>query len=545
MRGFKWLITAALPYANNLPHVGNIIGSHLPADIFSRQLRMFDEDVIFVGGTDEHGSPIEVAAFKAGKEPKELCDELHEIHKKIYDWLGISYDNFSRTSNPTNHQMTKYIFKKLLENGFIFKDKMIMPYCEKDKRFLPDRWVIGTCPYCNYESARGDQCEKCGKLLDPIDLINPKCVICGSKPIFKETEHLFLDLTKLENELKEWIEKNEHWKPHVKNLALGWIKEGLKPRSITRDLKWGIKVPLEGFENKVFYVWFDAPIGYISSTIEYFEKIGRKDEWKKIWMKGSNARIVHFLGKDNIPFHTIFWPAILLGTREFNLPYNVVGLQFLQFEGKKISKSKNWGVFIEIENDEIKIRIQDKKYKIEPDYLRFYLASIIPETKDSNFVLKDFKEKINNELIANFGNFAYRVLSFVKRMFNGKIKICFDDVKKELEEFVEKYKQAVFNVEIRKSLEIALEVSRFGNSYFQKNKPWEVCKENKEECEKIVCNATGILIVSSFLLYPFIPFSIKKLWEMIGIKEIKIKEIFDERSIEIKEIYPLFKPLKF
>ncbi|MEM5881939.1 MAG: methionine--tRNA ligase [Candidatus Aenigmatarchaeota archaeon] len=547
----KYLVTAALPYTNNLPHIGNIAGSHLPADIYQKLLKIFGYNVIFIGGTDEHGSPIEIAAIKENKNPKELCDYYYALHKKIYDWLRIDYDNFSRTSNKTNHEMTQYIFKKLYENGYITEGFLTLAYCEFDKRFLPDRYVEGICPFCKYEKARGDQCENCGRLLDPIDLVNPKCVLCGNKPIFKETRHLFLDLAKTEKKLLKWILKNKHWKDNVRNFALSWIKEGLKKRSITRDLSWGIKVPLENYKDKVFYVWFDAPIGYISSTIEYFEKIGKKDEWKKYWLKNSKARIIHFLGKDNIPFHTIFWPAILIGTKEFNLPYNVVGLEYLNFENKKISKSQNWGVFFEIEDEKILVRIKDKKIEIDSDYIRFYLAYILPENKDANFSINEFKEKINKELIGNFGNFVYRVLSFTEKYYNleipkAKLSKKEREILKIIKESKKDIKNNVKNVEIKKILYKILELSSIANKYFQESEPWK----NKEKRDLTVMFSISLVKDLTILFWPFITKSSEKIFYFLNYSfepKNAIKNVgkIELKSCKIRKPEIIFKPLEF
>ena len=530
-----YLVTAALPYANNLPHLGNIAGSHLPADIYSKLLKIIGKDVVFVGGTDEHGSPIEIAAIKQNKTPKQLCDEYHEIHKKIYKWLRIDYDIFSRTSNKTNHELTQYIFKKLYENGYIFEKEMELPYCENCKRFLPDRYVEGKCPYCGYEKARGDQCENCGKILDSKDLIDPRCAICGNKPIFKTSKHLFLDLRKFEKKLKKWIEGKKYWKENVKNFALSWIKEGLKPRSISRDLEWGIKIPLEGYENKVFYVWFDAPIGYISATKEYFEKIGEPEGWKKIWSKGSKAKIIHFLGKDNIPFHTIFWPAMLLGTKEFNLPYYVFGLEYLNFEGRKISKSQNWGVFIEVENDKILIRINEKKYEIDPDYVRFYLASILPENKDSSFLVREFEEKINKDLIGNFGNFTYRVLTFVEKYFNleipkGKIGEREKEILKEIKNAKKEIIDLIKKFEIKKVLYKILDVSSLANKYFQESEPWK----NEEVRESVAFVSANLVKDLSILFWPFIPNSSEKIFRFLNYDFNPFNSIKKVGKLELK-----------
>ena len=549
----KWLVTAALPYVNNIPHVGNIVGSHLPADIFARFLRLFGKDIVFVGGTDEHGSPTEVAAFKAGLTPKELCDKLFKTHKKIYDWFGISYDNFSRTSREINHKVVTQIFLKLWKNGFIIRKKILLPYCKFDKRFLPDRWVEGTCPYCGYRPARGDQCENCTRLLNPSELIEPYCIICKNKPEFKEVEHLFLDLPKFEKRLEEWIKKNKHWKENVRNFALSWIKEGLKPRCITRDLKWGIKVPLEGFEDKVFYCWFDAPIGYISSTIEWAEKIGKKEKWKEYW-KEKDAKIIHFLGKDNIPFHAIIWPAILMGSSEFNLPYQVAALEFLNYEGDKISKSKNWGIFLDVKDEKVIVKVEESVIDIEPDYLRFYLASIMPETKDSNFVWKDFENRINNELIGNFGNFAFRVLSFIKNNFNSTIPEPENLGKKDkilikkITSTKNSVKKVILKLEFKKGLKKVLLLSKAGNKYFQEKKPWESLKKDPVDCANTLYISANLLRSLAILLAPFIPFTCEKLWKQLNLKGSVHEQKFEDLDKlelvpghRIGEIKPLFK----
>ena len=359
----KRLITSALPYINNIPHLGHIVGSHLPADIFARYCRTKGYETVFIGGTDENGSTSEIAASSIGVEIKEFSDKLHNEHKKIYEWFNISYDNFSRTSKPIHHQTTQEFFKVIYKNGFITPGKMNVFYSEEEKMFLPDRYVKGTCPKCGYEDATGDQCEKCTSMLDSTQLLNPKSVTTNSPVVIKESQHLFLRLDKLSKKVEAWIKKQKTWRSQVKALALGWIKEGLRERCITRDLKHGVSVPLKGYENKKLYVWFDAPIGYISATKE-----ATKD-WSSFWQK-KNAKIYNFLGKDNIPFHTIFFPAMILAHGKFNLPYNVIGLQYLNYEGGKFSKSKKIGVFCE--------KLPDSG--IDVDVMRGYLTFVIPET---------------------------------------------------------------------------------------------------------------------------------------------------------------------
>jgi len=505
----KRLITAALPYTNQVPHLGNMVGSHLPADIFARYCRLAGYDAILIGGTDENGTTTEVAAQKYGITPKQLTDFFYKIHKEIYDWFNISYDNFSRTSKKIHYETTKEIFLRAYENGYISEKIIKIPFCKKCDRALSDRYIKGTCPYCGYEDAKGDQCEKCGRLLDPVELKNPRCAVCNSDNIiFEEKKHLFLELPLLSNKIEKYIKKNKNLRAQVKNIGLAWIKEGLKPRDITRDIKWGIPVPVKGYENSVIYSWFDAPLGYISSTKEW-----NKERWKEFW-KNKDAKIYHFLGKDNIPFHVIFFEGILLATDSgFNLPYNVVGLQYLNYERGKFSKSQGHGVFCE----------NLPKAGLESDYWRFYLAYIIPETKDTEFLWSDFQDRVNSELVGNFGNFVNRILTFVYTKFDGKIpnvKIK-DEFWSEIIEQVDKILELYERVELREALEEILKLSDMGNRFFQKKEPW---KNRDEEVIVICANLCKIL---GLLIQPFIPDSSKKLLKIINCKEgdfNKIKE---------------------
>ncbi len=516
MVGIRILVTCALPYVNNVPHIGNIVGSHLPADIFARFCRLAGYETVFVGGSDEHGTPIEVAARKLGVSPKELCDRYYEIHKKIYEWFNISYDNFSRTSLPLHHETTQEFFLKMYENGYISEGYMTLPYCEKDDLVLPDRYVVGKCPKCGYESARGDQCENCSTLLNPEELIEPRCAICGSKPVFKKFKHLFFDLNKVQKELKEWIKSKEKiWPSQAVKQALGMIKEGLKPRCITRDLKWGVKVPLKGYEDKVFYVWFDAPIGYISSTKEWAIKNKKPEEWKKFW-KDEEARIYHFIGKDNIPFHTIFWPGMLIANGEYSLPYMVAGLQYLNYEGDKISKSKEWGVFCE----------KLPEAGLDSDVWRFYLTYLIPETSDTEFKWREFQERVNNELVANLGNFVYRTLSFIERNFNSTIPepvLMYDDAELlELpKKFAEEIKELMFKIRIRDSLKKVLELSSIGNKYFQDNEPWK----DKERAKTVLYVCANLCYDIAILLSPFLPKSAEEIAKQLNMNLGKLRDV--------------------
>ena len=494
------LITSALPYVNNVPHLGNIVGSHLPADIFVRYCRLVGHKAIFIGGTDEHGTATEIAAQKYGITPKELCDSFYKIHKEIYDWFNFSYDNFSRTSKDIHHKTAQEFFLVLYKKGYLIEDYLKLPYCKKCNRQLSDRFIEGICPHCKNDSARGDQCEKCGNILDPINLIEPRCAICKSKEIkFKDTKHLFFDLPKLSNKLEKWIKSNKHWREQVKNMALAWIKEGLKPRCVTRNLEWGIKVPIKGYEDLVFYVWAEAALGYISSTKEW-----DLNKWKDYWQK-NGSKIYHFVGKDNIAFHTILFPAELIAHGGFNLPYNVVGLQYLNFEGKKFSKSKGIGVFCE----------NLPNAGLGPDYWRFYLTFLIPENKDTDFSWKDFQNRINSDLIGNFSNFINRTLKFIWNKFGGEIpkgkldKNFVEEVKKRINNILKFYE----DVELREALQEILKLSDFGNKYFDSKKPWE----NDDKNTILIC--ANLCKILGLLIQPILLDTSKKILETLSCKD--------------------------
>lgn len=506
----KRLITSALPYINNIPHLGHIVGCHLPADIFARYSRLNGYECVFVGGSDENGSPCELAAEKIGVPLGKFLDVLYLEHKRIYEWFRISYDNFSRTSSKIHHDLTKEVFKKIYENGYIRSGKMNVFYSEKENRFLPDRYIVGTCPSCGYEFANGDQCEKCTSLLDSSQLVNPRSSVTNSEVVLKESEHLFLDLEKLSPGLKEWIVSQKHWRSQVSSLALGWIKEGLKPRCITRDLKHGVSVPLDGFGEKVFYVWFDAPIGYVSSTKEILS-----EKWEDFW-KNKNSKIYNFLGKDNIPFHTIFWPGMVLANGELNLPHQVVGLQYLNYEGGKFSKSKKRGVFCE----------KLSELDLDADVWRAYLTQIIPETTDSEFKWKEFQERINSDIIGNFGNYFNRVLTFLKNKLGGEIEAPLegdlDDfdrrVLNSLSEKVNSITLLLEKCEIRKAFFELLALSSEGNKYFNDVEPWNEIKKDISRTKKRVYVCIVLARALAILSSPFMPGTAQKVWEQIGFK---------------------------
>jgi len=507
------LVTAALPYINNVPHLGHIAGSHLPADIFARYCRLKGHDTLFVGGTDENGSPSELAAEEIGVPLDIFSTKLHNIHKGVYEWFGISYDNFSRTSKDIHKKTSQDFFKNLYDKGFITKGKMNVFYSPTDDRFLADRFVQGNCPKCNFEGASGDQCEKCTSVYDSTELVNPKSTITKNPVEAREAEHLFLRLDKLENNLRKWIDKQGNWRSQVKSIANGWIKQGLKPRSVTRDLKNGVPVLIKGFEDKVMYVWFDAPIGYISATKEALPK-----KWEKYW-KNDDAKIVQFLGKDNIPFHTLFFPAMLLAHENLNLPTNVSGYQYLNYEGEKFSKSKKQGVFCE----------KLAQTNINPDLLRYYITTILPETSDSEFKWNDFQSKTNSELLGNLGNFVNRTLKFVDnkleqrvvRPDETKLNTADKKLEKQIARRVKKIENYLEKVEIRKAFSEVFALSTDGNKYFEDNKPWVGVKGNDEEkkrAQDALYQCVDLCRTLAIVASPFVPNASKNIWKQLNLK---------------------------
>lgn len=546
------LVCCALPYTNAVPHIGNIVGSHLPADIFARYCRLKGWETVFVGGADENGTPTEVAAIELKVTPRRLTDVFYAVHKSIYDWFEISYDNFSRTSLPVHHKTTQDLFLKIYEKGYVTKGVMRLPYCESDRLFLADRYVVGKCPVCGYEFARGDQCENCATLLEPEQLIEPRCKIDGSVPVFKDSDNLFLELEKLQPDLESWITSQKHWRKQVSSLALAWIKEGLKRRSITRDLKWGVPVPLKGFEDKIFYVWFDAPIGYISSTKEWAERTGDPERWKDFWLDPA-TRVYNFLGKDNIPFHTIFWPGMLMANGGLNLPYDVVGLQYCNYEGDKISKSRNWGIFCE----------KVVKSGLDPDIWRYYLTYLIPETRDTEFKWDDFQSRVNNELVAAIGNFVHRTLTFASNFLEGSVQrkdLGTDEKQAEdaVRAQVVEADQALQEARLKDALKSVLQIAIIGNEYFQKKQPWALIKSDRDACARVIYCCVNICNVLAVTMTPFLPGAAMKVartlslevglsWEgvlpfslpdvkLAGKPEILFKKIDDAEVTRLKSI---------
>ncbi|MFA6064548.1 MAG: methionine--tRNA ligase [archaeon] len=499
----KILVTSALPYVNNVPHLGNLIGSVLSADAFSRFMRIDGNEVLFVLGTDEHGTTAEVKALEEGVTPRQLVDKYFIIHKSIYDWFLTSYDCLGRTSSKENAEITQHIFKKLYENGLITEHTITQLYSEKSKKFLSDRFVEGECPYCHASGARGDQCDACGKLLEPIELINPISKIDGTKPVMKETKHLYIDLPKIEPDLRTWYDTTKKkWSDVAVNITDQWLKQGLKERCITRDLEWGVKIPLAGWENKVFYSWFDAPIGYIGITIE-----NKPDTWKNWWMN-KDVNLYQFMGKDNVPFHAIMFPAFLIGTKEnYKLVDYLASTDYLNYEDKKFSKSKSTGVFGD----------SAKETGIAVDIWRYYLFRIRPESGDSAFEWNDFMIKVNNELVGNFGNFVNRVISLDEK-YNElkKAKKNSNTLIEKIKPMVKDYQELFKQVKIKDALMKANEISSVGNKYLQDTAPWTLSKTDMPAALSIIAECIDLCKILAVLYHPFTPVASEKIWLMLN-----------------------------
>lgn len=503
----RFTITAALPYTNGPVHIGHLAGVYIPADIFSRYMRMKGEDVAFICGSDEHGVPITIRAKKEGITPQQLVDKYHVIIKKSFEDFGISFDNYSRTSATIHHETASEFFKKLYDEGKFIEETSLQLYDEASNQFLADRFIIGTCPKCGNEESYGDQCEKCGTSHNATDLINPKSAITGNVPTLKETKHWYLPLENYSNWLKEWIVEGHQndWKPNVLGQVKSWIDDGLRPRAVTRDLDWGIPVPVPNAEGKVLYVWFDAPIGYISSTKEWAKNAGKN--WEDYW-KNEDTKLIHFIGKDNIVFHCIIFPAMLKAEGTYIVPENVPANEFLNLEGDKISTSKNWAVWLHEYLEE---------FPNKQDVLRYTLTANAPETKDNDFTWKDFQARNNNELVAIFGNFINRVAVLTHKYYNGIVPnpTVFTEIDTEvlsqLKAFPETISKSLERYRFREALGEFMNVARLGNKYLADEEPWKKIKENPERVQTIMYVALQIAAGLSVLSEPFLPFTAAKL----------------------------------
>ena len=515
-------VTSALPYANGPVHIGHLAGVYVPADIYVRYLRSNDEDVIFIGGSDEHGVPITITAKKEGVKPQQIVNKYHTIIKESFKEFGISFDIYSRTTNKNHHETASEFFTKLYDKGEFIEQVSEQYYDEENNQFLADRYITGICPHCKNEKAYGDQCENCGTSLNATDLIEPKSALSGNVPVLKETKHWYLPLDKYENWLKEWIiEGHKEWKPNVYGQCKSWIDIGLQARAVTRDLNWGVKVPLEDAKNKVLYVWFDAPIGYISATKELTK------DWEKYW-KDEESKLVHFIGKDNIVFHCIIFPAMLKAEGSFILPENVPANEFLNLEGDKISTSRNWAVWL---------HEYLKEFPDKQDILRYTLCANAPENKDNDFTWKDFQSRNNNELLADFGNFVNRALVLTHKYFEGKVpeitelKEIDKAVIEKLRKFPESIGSSIESYRFREALNELMNLARLGNKYLSDTEPWKLIKTDEARVKTILNLSLQICANLSVLCEPFLPFTSKKLSEMLNLSELKWKDAGNEKLL--------------
>ena len=516
-------VTSALPYANGGVHIGHLAGVYVPADIYVRYLRLKGEEVMFIGGSDEHGVPVTMRARKEGITPQDVVDRYHKMIKDSFEQFGISFDVYSRTTSKTHHQFASDFFRKLYEEGKLVEETSMQYYDEEAKQFLADRYITGECPHCHNEGAYGDQCEKCGRDLSPTELINPKSTISGSQPVLKETKNWYLPLNEYQEWLKQWIlEGHKEWRPNVYGQCKSWLDMDLQPRAMTRDLDWGIPVPVEGAEGKVLYVWFDAPIGYISNTKELCESNPERwGTWQK-WWQDDETRLVHFIGKDNIVFHCLIFPVMMKAHGGYIMPDNVPANEFLNLENDKISTSRNWAVWLHE-------YLEDMPGK--QDVLRYVLTANAPETKDNNFMWKDFQERNNSELVAIYGNFVNRALQLTKKYFNSIVPECgelqdidrqaieeFKDVKQKVEQLLDQFK-------FRDAQKEAMNLARIGNKYITDCEPWKVAKTDMERVKTILNICLQLSANLSIAFEPFLPFSSKKLRDMLNLKECNWEEL--------------------
>lgn len=536
MKTEKILVTSAWPYANYLPHLGTVMQC-LSADVVARYYRLKGGDVLMVSGSDEHGTPTEVEAVRLGISPKQLTDKNHAKIVELFGKWGLSFDKYTRTENPVHKEFVQQHLMKIYNRGYIFTQETEMLYCKKCDRFLPDRYVEGKCPYCGYEGARGDQCEACGRLLETTLLIEPYCAICGSKPVRRKTTHWYFDLPKFSNEISKYLNGNKRLPDNARNFSLNLVKEGLKPRAVTRDISWGIAAPFPGAENKSIYVWVEAVLGYVSATIEYFKNSHETERWKEYWFD-KKSKTLYFIGKDNIPFHTIILPALLLASGEdYNLPWNVSTTEFLQFKGKKLSKSHRIGIF------------SDEALELFPaDYWRFYLMATRPETKDSNFSWELFIEKVNGDLNDTFGNFIHRTLTFISTQFNGEIpRLEKPDEDAEqtlnaLKDKVETVANEIENCKLQSAANIVIGISRIGNQYLNEKEPWKLIKENRSKAANIFNVAAQIAKALAIVSAPFIPFAAEEIWKTLNLPGTVHEQEWDEALKPLPPGHKIVKP---
>lgn len=501
----KVCINIAWPYSNGTIHLGHLAGSLLPPDIFSRYNRLIGNEVLMVGGSDQHGTPITVSAEKCGMTPEAYADKFHEINKKAIEDMEIEYSLFNKTHCDTHFKVVQDIFLDLNDKGYIYTKQTDQYYCPKCARFLPDRYVEGVCPKCGAEKTRSDQCDACGTTFEPGDLLKPYCTLCGSTPEIRPTEHFFLKLSAFRDDLIKFVSEKDYWRSNVKAFTKNWLEDGLYDRAITRDMSWGVPIPVEGWDDKVIYVWFEAVIGYLSSSVEYSKMVGKPDLWKDYWMD-PEVKHYYFIGKDNIPFHSIIWPAILMGIGGMNLPYDIPANEYLMIGGGKFSKSRGGA-----------IDVPTVLQKYDADVVRFYLSAIMPDTHDSEFSWEDFQIKVNNELVANLGNYYHRCLSFTKKNF-GSIPEAGDDneVTEAIAKALEDYRACLSTCDFKKGIKVVMDLAHFGNRYFDSMKPWALVKSDRDQCGKVMNNNLRIVKALSIMAWPFMPKSSETIWGYLG-----------------------------
>ncbi len=514
------LVCIAWPYAQSSTHVGQIIGSILPGDVFARYHRLKGDEVLMVSGSDEHGTPITVRADKEGISPREFVARYHARILEIWRRLGISWDLYTETTTENHYRVTQDFFLTLQRKGYIFKDTMESPYCPTDRRFLPDRYVEGTCPYCGYEDARGDQCDNCQRTLDPVQLINPRCKICGSTTSqieIRATEHFFLDLPQFQKLLEEWLASKDYWRPNTLAFTKSWLAEGLKPRAITRDLDWGVPLPFDGYPDKRIYVWFDAVIGYLSASIEWAERQGQPDRWKDWWVTTPEqplpSKAWYFIGKDNIPFHTVIWPAMLMGYGNLVLAWDVPAMEYMNMSGRKASTSRGNVVWT-----------SDALDKVGPDPLRYYLLANAPEGRDSDFTYEECIRRNNDELVATYGNAVHRALTFIQSRFEGRVPqpgelreadhAMLDTVR----EGFAKVGASLEGAHFKNGLNEAMNVARAANRYLDEQAPWKAIKTDPQAAATTLFTMTQVISGLKTLFSPFLPFSSEKLQRTLGLE---------------------------
>ncbi len=506
------LVCVAWPYAAGPRHLGHAVSTFIPADIVARYHRMIGDEVLMVGGTDMHGTPTMVLADEEGVAPSVIAERYHALHAKNIEQLGVQYDLYWNTADPHHKEWVQEIFLALKEKGHIYEGTMVSPFCVTDQRFLPDRYVEGICPHCGFPRARGDQCENCGRILDPFELKEPRCRIHGTTPIPKETKHFFFRLSAFEKPLAAWAEDDkEHWRHHVLTFMRSWLREGLKDRPITRDLDWGIEVPVPGYESKRIYVWFEAVMGYLTATKEWYRRRNRPEGWRDFWYD-PKARHYYFIGKDNIVFHTIIWPAILMGyDRKMDLPYDVPATQYLNISGEKMSAGRGKGAWL-----------PDLLERFDPDQIRYYGIATMPETKDTDFEWEDFERRNNNELLAIYGNFVHRALTFADKNFGHEVPpATFLDATdkamvRAIEQQVGKVAQNLEYVHIKDAMKEAIQLARLGNQYVDQKAPWNLLKTDRAACATAIHVALRVSRALAIIMAPFLPRSSSRLWHALG-----------------------------